>query len=66
MKGIMKSLDCNAFCIGVGKYQSEKFLEWIEVIARNYQFVSIDKEFVGIETSPPYISPEWAIEIETI
>jgi len=24
MKGIMKSLDCKAFCIGVGKYQSEK------------------------------------------
>jgi hypothetical protein len=29
-------------------------------------FVSIDKEIVGIETSTPYISPEWAIEIETI
>ncbi|ETJ04038.1 MAG: hypothetical protein Q616_SPPC01079G0001, partial [Streptococcus parasanguinis DORA_23_24] len=28
--------------------------------------VSIDKEFMGIETSPPYISPEWTIEIETI
>lgn len=33
----MKSLDCKAFSYVVGKYQSGKFLEGVEVIARNYQ-----------------------------
>lgn len=43
----MKSLDCKAFALWWGSTRVSNFLEGVEVIARNYQFLFPLRKYVS-------------------